>query len=147
MYRFDILTTLLYGSEAWVRYRHNLRLLKRFHHCCLRIIFNTHWSGYVTNVEVLEQAEIPINEAMLLKSQLHWAGQVSETNNNCLPKIVLNGELSTCHSDRGASKRSYTDSLKKSFSTCHIDHSQWSTPGVTSSTRLPPLFRIVKKSI
>ena len=38
VYRAVILTTLLYGSKAWVTHRHNVRLLERFHQRCLRII-------------------------------------------------------------------------------------------------------------
>ena len=48
-----------------------------------------------------------------------------------LPKIVLYGELSTGHRDRGAPKKRYKDSLKKSLSTCHIDHRQWSALAMT----------------
>ena len=66
--------------------RHHLRLLERFHQRSLRIILNIHWSDYVTNVEVLEQVEITIIEAMLLKSQLRWAGHVSRMDDHCLPK-------------------------------------------------------------
>jgi len=127
VYRAVILTTLLYGSESWVTYRHHLRLLERFHQRCLRTILNIHWSDYVTNVEVLEQAEIISIEAMLLKSQLRWAGHVSRMEEHRLPKIALYGELSTGHRDRGAPKKRYKDSLKKSLGACHIDHRQWST--------------------
>ena len=127
VYRAVVLTTLLYGSESWVTYRHHLRLLERFHQRCLRTILNIHWSDYVTNVEVLEQAEITSIEAMLLKSQLRWAGHVSRMEDNRLPKIALYGELSTGHRDRGAPKKRYKDSLKKSLDACHIDHRQWST--------------------
>ncbi|XP_037779487.1 uncharacterized protein LOC119576032 [Penaeus monodon] len=115
VYRAVILTTLLYGSESWVTYRHHLRLLERFHQRCLRTILNIHWSDYVTNVEVLEQAEIISIEAMLLKSQLRWAGHVSRMEEHRLPKIALYGKLSTGHRDRGAPKKRYKDSLKKSL--------------------------------
>ena len=127
VYRAVVLTTLLYGSESWVTYRRHLRLLERFHQRCLRIILNIHWSDYVTNVEVLEQAEITSIEAMLLKSQLRWAGHVFRMGDHRLPKIALYGELSTGHRDRGAPKKRYKDSLKKSLGACHIDHRQWST--------------------
>ena len=56
--RAVVLTTLLYGSESWVTYCHHLRLLERFHQRYLRTIFNILWTNHVTNVEVLEQAEI-----------------------------------------------------------------------------------------
>ena len=68
VYRAVVLTTLLYGPESWVTYRHHLRLLERFHQRHLRIILNIHWSNHVSNVEVLEQAEIISIEAILLKS-------------------------------------------------------------------------------
>jgi len=119
--RAVVLTTLLYGSESWVTYRHHLRLLECFHHRCLCIILNIHWSDYVTNVEVLEQAMIASIVAMLLKAQLYWAGHVSRMEDHCLPKITLYGELSSGHRHRGAPKKRYKDSLRKSLGICHID--------------------------
>ena len=126
VYRAVVLTTLLYGSETWVTYRSHIRLLERFHQRCLRTILNIIWSDFVTNVEVLEQADIPSIEAMLLKSQLRWAGHVSRMEDHRLPKIVLYGELSTGHRERGAPKKRYKDGLKKSLATCNIDHRGWS---------------------
>ena len=110
VYSAVVVTTLLYGSESWVTYRHHLRLLERFHQRCLRTILGIHWSDFVTNVEVLEQAEVLSIEAMLMKSQLRWAGHVSRMEDHRLPKIVLYGELSTGHRDRGAPKKRYKDS-------------------------------------
>ena len=127
VYRAVVLTTLLYGSESWVTYRHDLRLLERFHQRCLRIILNIHWSDYVSNVEVLEQAEITSIEAILLKSHLRWSEHVSIMDDHRLPKIALYGELFTGHRNRGAPKKRYKDFLKKSLGACHIDHRQWST--------------------
>ena len=43
-----------------------------------------------------------------------------------LLKIAMYGELFTGYHDRGASKKSFKDSPKKTLSTCHIDHHQWS---------------------
>ena len=43
-----------------------------------------------------------------------------------LPKIVMFGELSTGHRKREALKKRFKDSLKKSLTTCNIDHRQWS---------------------
>ena len=85
-----------------------------------------HWSDFITNVEVLEQAEVPSIEAMILKYQLRWAGHVSRMEDHRLPKIVLYGELSTGHRERGAPKKRFKDSLKRSLTTCNIDHKQWS---------------------
>ena len=47
-----------------------------------------------------------------------------------VPKVVLYGELSTRHRDRGAPKKRYQDCLKKSLNVCHIDCQQWSDMAV-----------------
>ena len=128
VYQAIILTTLLYGSESWVTYHLHLQFLKHFHQHCLCTILNIHSSNYICNVKVFDQAEITSIEAMLLKSQLQWAGHVSRMGDHRLPKIALYGELSTGYCDRGVPKKRFKDSLKKTLSTCHIDHHQWSTP-------------------
>ena len=78
----------------------------------------------LTNVEVLQQAGVTSIEAMLLKTQLRWAGHVSRMEVHRLPKIVLYGELFMGHRDRGAPKERFKDLLRKSLSACHIDHCQ-----------------------
>ena len=104
-----------------------VRLLERFHQRCLCTILNIHWSEFVTNVEVLEQAKLTSIEAMLLKSQLRWVGHVSRMEDHRLPKIALFGELSSGHRNLGAPKKRYKDTLKKALGTCDIDHHQWTT--------------------
>ena len=97
-----VLTTLLYDSESWITNHHHLWLLECFHQCCLRIILNIHSSNYVSNVEVLDQVEITSIKAMLLNSQLRWAGYVFRMGGHPPPKIALYGELSTdYHNKRG----------------------------------------------
>ncbi|XP_069749915.1 uncharacterized protein [Narcine bancroftii] len=125
VYRAVVISTLMFGSESRVLYRHHLRLLERFHQCCLRSILNIHWSDFISNIEVLEMAEADSIESMLLKIQLRWVGHVSRMEDHRLPKIVLYGELSTGHRDRDAPKKRYKDCLKKSLGACHIDHRQW----------------------
>ena len=66
IYRAVVLTTLLYGSETWVTYDSRIHLLESFHQRCLSTILKIRWSDFVTNVEILKQAEIPSIEAMLL---------------------------------------------------------------------------------
>jgi len=121
-----VITSLLYGSETWVTYRSHIRLLERFHQHCLGTILKIHWSDFSTNIEVLEQAEVSRFEAMILKYQLRWAGHVFRMEDHRLPKIVMYGELSTGHRESGARKTRSKDSLKKSLTTCNIDHKQWS---------------------
>ncbi|XP_064495874.1 uncharacterized protein LOC135405089 [Pseudopipra pipra] len=127
VYKAIVLSTLLYGSESWVIYHHHLRLLERFHQRCLHTILNIHWSDYVTNTSVLEQAAVTSIEAMLMRTQLRWAGHVSRMKDHRLPKILLYGELATGCRMRGTPKKRYKDSLKQHRSLGHIDHHNWST--------------------
>ena len=88
-----MLTTLLYGAESWVTYRRHLRLIERYHQRFLGTVLNTHWSDFVTNIEVLEMANVTSIEVMLFKTHHRWAGHVSRMVDHRLPKIVLYGEL------------------------------------------------------
>ena len=72
-----------------------------------RSILNIHWSDFVTNIKVLEQAGVPSIEATLIKAQLCWAGHISRMEDHRLPKIVLYGELSTEHHNRKAPKKRF----------------------------------------
>ena len=58
VYKAVVLTTLLCGAESWVIYRRHLPLIERYHQRCLRTILNIHWSDFVTNIEVLEMANV-----------------------------------------------------------------------------------------
>ena len=87
LYRAVLLTTLLCGAESYGSHidRH-LHLFERYHQPA---ILNIHWSDFVTNIEVLEMAKVTSIEAMLLKTQLRWAGHVSRMEDHRLPKIEL----------------------------------------------------------
>ena len=63
---------------------------------------------------------------MILKYQLRWAGHISRLEDHRLPKIVMFGELSPGHRDRGAPKKRFKGNLKKSLTASNIDHRQWS---------------------
>ena len=76
---------------------------------------------------VLERADIISIEAMLLKIQLRWTGHVSRMEDHHLPKIILYGELSSGLWNRGAPKKRYKDTLKKSLGACNISHLEWTT--------------------
>ena len=127
VYRAVVLTTLLYGAETWVTYRNHLKVLERFHQRCLRTILHIHWSDYITNISVLERADITSIEAMVMKIRLRWAGHVSRMGKDRLPKIAMYGELSSGYRNRGAPKKRYKDLLKRTLCVGNISHLEWST--------------------
>ena len=73
----------------------------------------------------------------LVFSTFPSCSQMTIVEDHGLPKIVMFGELSTGHRERGAPKKRFRDSLKKSLTTCNIDH----RPGATQSTKLLPSLK------
>ncbi|KAJ7416841.1 hypothetical protein WISP_68248 [Willisornis vidua] len=69
----------------------------------------------------ITEAGVTSIEAMLMRTQLRWAGHVSRMEDHRLPKIVPYGELATGCCKRGAPKKTYKDSLKQHLSLGHID--------------------------
>ena len=69
-------------AQTWVAYRSHIHLLDGFHQRSLRIILNIRWSDFITNDEVLEQAEIPSSEAMLL----NWYWSTSSDGQDMFPE-------------------------------------------------------------
>ena len=60
-----------------------------------------------------------------------------------LPKVALYGELSFAHHDRGAPKKCYKVSFKKTLSTGHTDHHQWSTLATDHQDRHRTIHQVV----
>ncbi|KAJ7424966.1 hypothetical protein WISP_26003 [Willisornis vidua] len=74
-----------------------------------------------------DNAGVTSIEAVLMRTQLCWAGHSSRMEDHHLPKIVLCGELATSCRKRGVLKRRYKNFLKQYLSLGHIHCHQWST--------------------
>ena len=125
VYRAVVIPTLMYGAETWTLYRRQVRLLERFHQRCLRSIMNIKWHDYISNEDVLEEAQLPSIESILLKHQLRWAGHVARMDDSRMPKAVLFGELKSGKRNLGAPKKRFKDQLKKQLSQADIPLSSW----------------------
>ncbi len=56
----------MYGAEAWVLYRNQLRRLEQFHQRCLGSTLSIKWQDHVSNEDVLSRAEG--RKGLLIKS-------------------------------------------------------------------------------
>ena len=112
----------------------HFKLLERFHQRCLRAIFSIKWQGHTTNIEVLEKADLPNIEAMLILRQLRWAGHVTLMVHYRMPKFVFYGELSYRKRSIGAPRRRYKDQLKQQLGWAGIDHCNWQTLALKRSS-------------
>ena len=106
-------------------YSKQLKRLEQFHQRCLRSIMNIKWQDYTTNNEVLERAEIPSIEAMLMLRQIRWAGHVSRMEDTRMPKEIFFGELSEGKRNRGAPWKRYKDQLKRQLNQAGINPTPW----------------------
>lgn len=70
VYKSVVLTTLLYGTEAWTLYRKHIRQLDSFHMRCLHEICRIKWSDKINNSEVLKRCNITSIDAILIKTNL-----------------------------------------------------------------------------
>ena len=69
VYHACVLSTLLYGNEAWTVYPHQHRYLRRL----LGLI----WQDHVTNIDVLANVEMASMHSMLTTRSLRLLGHVS----------------------------------------------------------------------
>ena len=125
VYHAVVVSTLLYGCEAWTLYCQDIKKLERFHQQKLRSILNIKWEEYITNIAVLEKAHSNSIEATIIKHQLRWAGHVQRMNDSRLPRQILYSELSTGNRRRGAPQRCYKDQLKQTLKKGNINPESW----------------------
>ena len=77
VYKAVVLTTLLYGCEAWTVYKRHAKKLNHFHTTRLRKLLGISWQEKVPDTEVLTRAGLPTVQTLLMKAQLRWAGHVA----------------------------------------------------------------------
>ena len=75
MYRAIVLSTLLYGVEAWTVYRRQMKKLHAFMMRHLLSIMRITWMDKVTNKEILERIGLPSMEDLLIRKNLQTGYQ------------------------------------------------------------------------
>ena len=100
-----VLTTLLYGCEAWTVYRRHEKQLQQFHTQCLYRILNIRWNDFAPDSEVLERGNLPSVITMMRKAQIQWAGHVSRMADSRIPKQLFYGQLKNGQRKIGAPRK------------------------------------------
>ena len=123
VYKAVVLSSLLYGSEAWTLSTKQIKRLEMFHQKCLRKICRIEWYHKIPDYEILERCQIGSLKSFLDRNKLRWTGHVIRMENTRIPKIMLYGRV-----DKGAAKRgnnsTYMNSLKALLRECDMDLSQ-----------------------
>ena len=89
IYRAIVLSTLLYGVEAWTVYRRQVKKLHAFMMRHLRSIMRITWMDKMTNKEILERTGLPSMEDRLIRKNLRWTGHLMRMSPDRLPKQVI----------------------------------------------------------
>ena len=120
-----ILSCFLNSLDTHTLYGRHIQPVSQIHLHHLRAILGIRWSDRVTNNEVLQRADIPSIEAMLLSRQLTWTGHVVWMNDDQLPKAFLYSELWQAKRDVGRPHLRYTDCTKRHLHAADINKRHW----------------------
>ena len=111
VYSTCILTALLYSSECWTTHQRHLKQLERFHQKCLRRILNIKWQSLTPDTAILQIAESPSIESLIMKNQLRWAVHVVRMEDERIPKQLFYGELMTRKCPQHKPKKRFKDCI------------------------------------
>ena len=98
VYGAVVLSTLLYGSEAWTTKQIGIKKLESFNNRCLHSIkgisrleqWKQHLSTQMIRMDVGIESSM---EELVVKRRLRWLGHIARMPTDRLPKKVLYGEL------------------------------------------------------
>ena len=121
VYQACVLSTLLYGSEAWTLYARQERRLNTFHMRCIRRLLGITWQDRVRNEEVLKRAGTRSMHCILKQKRLRWLGHVCRMQDRRIPKDLLFGELALGTRPRGRPNLRYKDVCKRDLKECGIN--------------------------
>ena len=127
IYRAIVLSTLLYGAEAWTVYRRQVKKLHAFMMRHLRSIMRITWMDKVTNKEILERTGLPSMEDLLIRKNLRWTGHLMRMSPDRLPKQVLYSQLSSGQRKRGRPRLRFKDTIKRNLKMRDIKIDSWTS--------------------
>ena len=119
VYKACVLTSLLFGCEAWTLTKKQIMRLEKFHLTCLRKIAKIRWYHKVTNYDVLTRCKVTSVQSMIDSARLRWTGHVVRMNNDRIPKKLLYGRLATGRS-RPGNHNTYQNSVRSTLKRCDI---------------------------
>ena len=127
VYEACVLTVLLYASETWTAYRHQIKLLERFHQNCLRRILGIKWDSLTPDTDVLQRANTSSIEKRIINNQMRWAGHMVRLEDSRLPKQMFYGELTSGKRPNHKPKMRYKDVISKNLALLKIEESNFET--------------------
>ena len=125
VYQACVLSTLLYGSEAWTTYMRQERRLNTFHMRCLKRILGIKWQDRIPHSNILARAGISSVFSLLSQRRLRWLGHVRRMEDYRIPKAILYGQLATGTRRVGRPMLRYKDACMRDMKACNISNDKW----------------------
>ena len=123
IHRAIVLSTLLYGAEAWTVYRRQVKQLHAFMMRHLRSIMRIK----VTNKDIHEETGLPSMEVLLIRKNLRWTGHLVRMSPGRLPKQIIYSQLSSDHRKRGRPHVRFKDTIKRNLKLRDIKTDSWTS--------------------
>jgi len=134
VYRAVVLSSLLYGAETWTVYRSQVQKLHAYMMRHLRQIMGIVWQDKITNAEVLQRADLPSMEDILIVKGLRWLGHVHRMDKDRLPRQLLYSQLSMGKRNQGRPRLRFKDVAKRNLKRRDINLGTWQTTAQTRSS-------------
>ena len=91
----------------------------------MRRILKINWQDHRTNDSILEESNCPSIEALIIQSQLRWAGHLVRMRDTSIPKQIFYSKLSEGTRKVGRQKKRFKDCLKENLKICDINYETW----------------------
>ena len=124
IYRAIVLSTLLYGGEAWTMYRRQVRKLHVFMMRHLRSIMRITWMDKVTNKEILERTAIYGRSSDQKESPVDWTPHEDVTRQATKAGSLL---PTSGHRKRGRPRLRFKDTIKRNLKLRNIKIDSWTS--------------------
>ena len=89
VYNRCLMPLLMYGSETWTLYQHEVRQLRTIQQRHLRLILKIKWDHFISNEEALKRAGTEDIEVLFVRNRLRWLGHVCRMDDNRPQKQLL----------------------------------------------------------
>ena len=89
LFKSNILSILLYGSETWKVTNKIIHQLETFQNRCLRRILRIFWPNKISNEDLRKRADVKPVEQEVRSRRWRWIGHVNRMEKEAVPRIAL----------------------------------------------------------
>ncbi|KAK3517624.1 hypothetical protein QTP70_013436 [Hemibagrus guttatus] len=144
IFRSNVISVLLYGSECWKTTTAIEQKLEVFQNKCLRRILKIFWPNTISNEELRRRTGVNSIQETIQKRRWRWLGHVCRMPPDSLPRIALRWTPQGKR-NRGRPKETWRRTVEKDLKSRGLtletapktaaDRAKWSSLAIASSTR------------